>query len=186
MIPIDFTGKVALVTGVGDNDSFAWYIAKALQAAGAKLVLACHPRVVGIVESFLSRDADRDSATLIWPGGGRIRLVENLHQSAGVDRLELEGPGPGQELTIAGARLPWHVTRLGCRARRHAYRSLAAGARSQCHRRADLRAGDRPRVQAKSPHEHMTDLVRRQMPPKWPGSSFAGSSPAPPLGFCVS
>lgn len=50
-------------------------------------------------------DADRDSATLIWPGGGRIRLVESLHQPAGVDRLELEGPGPSQELTIAGARL---------------------------------------------------------------------------------
>jgi enoyl-[acyl-carrier protein] reductase I len=35
MIPIDFTGKVALVTGVGDNESFAWFIAKALNAAGA-------------------------------------------------------------------------------------------------------------------------------------------------------
>ena len=34
MIPIDLSGKVALVTGVGDNQSFAWYIAKALQAAG--------------------------------------------------------------------------------------------------------------------------------------------------------
>ena len=55
MIPIDFTGKVALVTGVGDNESFAWFISKALAAAGAKVVLACHPRVVGIVESFLTR-----------------------------------------------------------------------------------------------------------------------------------
>ena len=44
MVPINLSDKVALVTGVGDNDSFAWYIAKALQAAGAKLVLACHPR----------------------------------------------------------------------------------------------------------------------------------------------
>ena len=35
MIPIDFTGKVALVTGVGDNESFAWFISKALNAAGA-------------------------------------------------------------------------------------------------------------------------------------------------------
>ena len=30
MIPIDFSGKVALVTGVGDNESFAWFISKAL------------------------------------------------------------------------------------------------------------------------------------------------------------
>ena len=69
MIPIDFTGKVALVTGVADNDSFAWYIAKALQAAGAKLVLASHPRVVGIVESFLSRDLDRESRKLPYVDG---------------------------------------------------------------------------------------------------------------------
>ena len=62
MIPIDFKNKVALVTGVGDNDSFAWYIAKALQAAGAKVVLACHPRVVGIQQAdpFRVRDAHSD------------------------------------------------------------------------------------------------------------------------------
>jgi enoyl-[acyl-carrier protein] reductase I len=69
MIPIDFSGKVALVTGVADNDSFAWYISKALQAAGAKVVLACHPRVVGIVESFLTRDLDRESRELPYGGG---------------------------------------------------------------------------------------------------------------------
>jgi enoyl-[acyl-carrier protein] reductase I len=69
MIPIDFSGKVALVTGVADNDSFAWYISKALQAAGARLVLASHPRVVGIVESFLSRDLDRESRKLPYVGG---------------------------------------------------------------------------------------------------------------------
>ena len=28
MIPLDLTGKVALVTGVGDDMGFAWYIAK--------------------------------------------------------------------------------------------------------------------------------------------------------------
>jgi enoyl-[acyl-carrier protein] reductase I len=69
MIPIDFRGKVALVTGVADNDSFAWYISKALQAAGARLVLASHPRVVGIVESFLSRDLDRESRKLPYVDG---------------------------------------------------------------------------------------------------------------------
>lgn len=69
MIPIDFSGKVALVTGVGDNDSFAWYIAKALQAAGAKIALASHPRVVGIVESFLTRDMDAESRKLPYVGG---------------------------------------------------------------------------------------------------------------------
>ena len=69
MIPVDFTGKVALVTGVGDNDSFAWYIAKALQAAGAHIALAVHPRMMTIVDSFLTRDMDRASRELPHVGG---------------------------------------------------------------------------------------------------------------------
>lgn len=72
MIPIDLAGKVALVTGVGDNESFAWFIAKALNAAGAKIVLASHPRMVGIVESFLSREQDRESRQL--PNGGEFKV----------------------------------------------------------------------------------------------------------------
>lgn len=69
MIPIDLSGKVALVTGVGDNVGFAWFIAKALQAAGAKLLFACHPRLVGIVESILEREADADSRVLPFKAG---------------------------------------------------------------------------------------------------------------------
>ena len=53
MIPIDLSGKVALVTGVGDNDSFAWFISKALQAAGARILLAVHPRMANIVQNIL-------------------------------------------------------------------------------------------------------------------------------------
>ena len=73
MIPIDLSGKVALVTGVGDNQSFAWYIAKALQAAGAKLVFASHPRMVGIVENILERDADAESRILPY-GAGTLKV----------------------------------------------------------------------------------------------------------------
>lgn len=61
MVPIDFSGKVALVTGVGDNLSFAWYIGKALQHAGAKVVLAVHPRMLNIVENLL-KTANADDA----------------------------------------------------------------------------------------------------------------------------
>src|SRR4051794_37005791 len=53
MIPIDLSGKVALVTGVGNDLSFAWFIAKALQAAGARIVLACHPRMMNMVNTIL-------------------------------------------------------------------------------------------------------------------------------------
>jgi enoyl-[acyl-carrier protein] reductase I len=76
MIPLDLGGKVALVTGVGDNVGFAWYIAKALQAAGARLAFAIHPRLVGIVENILERDADAD--TRVLPFGAGMLKVEKV------------------------------------------------------------------------------------------------------------
>lgn len=85
-VPIDLTNKVALVTGVGDNESFAWFISKALKAAGAKVVLACHPRVVGIVESFLTREADRDSRLLPY-GGGELTVEKVLACDASFDSM---------------------------------------------------------------------------------------------------
>src|SRR5947208_13995383 len=69
MIPLDLSGKLALITGVGDNVGFAWYIAKALQAAGARLVFACHPRLMGIGENILERDADADTRVLPFGAG---------------------------------------------------------------------------------------------------------------------
>lgn len=73
MIPIDLSGKVALVTGVGDNQSFAWFIAKALQAAGAKLVFASHPRMVNIVKNLLESDRADDVEARKIPGGGELK-----------------------------------------------------------------------------------------------------------------
>ncbi len=69
MIPLDLSGKVALVTGVGDNVGFAWHIAKALQAAGSRLVFACHPRLVNIVESILKSDKPDDVESRVLPFG---------------------------------------------------------------------------------------------------------------------
>ncbi len=69
MIPIDFSGKVALVTGVGDNMSFAWYIGKALQHAGAKVVLAVHPRMLDIVENLLKSAHAEDAEKRKLPDG---------------------------------------------------------------------------------------------------------------------
>src|SRR5712692_7493039 len=76
MIPLDLSGKLALVTGVGDNVGFAWYIAKALGAAGARLVFACHPRLLGIVQNILERDADADTRVLPFNAG--MLKVEKL------------------------------------------------------------------------------------------------------------
>src|SRR5579864_8809968 len=78
MIPIDLSGKVALVTGVGDNDSFAWFIAKSLQAAGARLVFAVHPRMIRIVEGFLNGDAPDDVASRRLPHGAGSLTVEKV------------------------------------------------------------------------------------------------------------
>lgn len=78
MIAIDLSGKVALVTGVGDNESFAWFIAKALQAAGARLIFAVHPRMIRIVEGFLSGSAADDIESRKLPFGAGSLTVEKL------------------------------------------------------------------------------------------------------------
>jgi len=50
-------------------------------------------------------DVDDGGVSLVWTGGGRIRLEEDRTADPGIDRLELEGPGPARDLTIAGARV---------------------------------------------------------------------------------
>src|SRR5262245_54819045 len=78
MIPLDLSGKVALVTGVGDNESFAWFISKALRAAGARLVWAVHPRMTRIVEGFLTSDKEDDRASRVLPFGRGSLTVEKV------------------------------------------------------------------------------------------------------------
>jgi enoyl-[acyl-carrier protein] reductase I len=86
MIPLDLSGRVALVTGVGDNMGFAWYIAKALQAAGARLLLSCHPRLIGIVENILERDQDADTRVLPF-GAGMLKVDKVLACDVSFDTL---------------------------------------------------------------------------------------------------
>jgi enoyl-[acyl-carrier protein] reductase I len=86
MIPIDFSGKIALVTGVGDNEGFAWHIAKALQAAGARIVLAVHPRLVNIVESIMTRDQDAESRILPF-GAGSLKVEKILPCDVSYDTM---------------------------------------------------------------------------------------------------
>jgi enoyl-[acyl-carrier protein] reductase I len=89
MIPINLEGKVALVTGVGDNESFAWFISKALQAAGARLVLAVHPRMIRIVEGFLIGEAPEDVKSRELPhGAGSLRVEKLLPCDVAYDTLE--------------------------------------------------------------------------------------------------
>jgi enoyl-[acyl-carrier protein] reductase I len=87
MVAIDLSGKVALVTGVGDNESFAWFIAKALGAAGARLVFSCHPRFMGIVQSIMERDADAESRILPY-GAGNLRVERILPCDVSFDTMD--------------------------------------------------------------------------------------------------
>ncbi|HEV3145809.1 MAG TPA: SDR family oxidoreductase [Gemmataceae bacterium] len=86
MIPINLETKIALITGVGDNEGFAWYIAKALQAAGAKIVFACHPRLVNIVESIMTRDQDAESRELPF-GAGSLKVEKILPCDVSYDTM---------------------------------------------------------------------------------------------------
>ncbi len=89
MIPIDLSGKVALVTGVGDNQSFAWFIAKGLQAAGARLVFASHPRMVNIVNNLLESDKPDDAEARILPyGAGTLKAEKVLACDVSFDSME--------------------------------------------------------------------------------------------------
>lgn len=87
MIPLDLSGKIALVTGVGDNDSFAWYIAKALQAAGARLIFSVHPRMVTIVQSFLEREMDAESRVLPY-GAGTLTVEKVIPCDVSFDTMD--------------------------------------------------------------------------------------------------
>lgn len=73
MVGIDLTGKNALVTGVSDDGGFGWAIAKALQAAGAKVYLACHPRVTNIVSMLMRRPGTAESRKLPHGADGELK-----------------------------------------------------------------------------------------------------------------
>lgn len=89
MIPIDLSGKVALVTGVGDNQSFAWFIAKGLQAAGARLIFASHPRMVNIVGNLLESDKPDDAAARVLPyGAGNLKPEKVLACDVSFDSMD--------------------------------------------------------------------------------------------------
>jgi enoyl-[acyl-carrier protein] reductase I len=89
MISLDLSGKLALVTGVGDNESFAWFIAKALQAAGARLVFAVHPRMIRIVEGILGSDNPDDIASRVLPyGAGNLKVEKVLPCDVSYDTMD--------------------------------------------------------------------------------------------------
>jgi enoyl-[acyl-carrier protein] reductase I len=87
MLPIDLSGKRALVTGVGDDSGFAWMITKYLNAAGADIVLAAQPNRMGILERLLVRTG-KEVLQLPGPQGGELKVEEILPLDVTYDNLD--------------------------------------------------------------------------------------------------
>lgn len=88
MVGIDLSGKNAFVTGVADDGGFGWAIAKALKAAGAKVWLASHPRVTGLVGLILRRTGSAASRALPYGVEGEFQPDGIIGCDVAYDTLE--------------------------------------------------------------------------------------------------
>jgi enoyl-[acyl-carrier protein] reductase I len=76
MLPIDMTGKRALVAGVSDDGGFGFAIAKSLAEAGATICLGSWPPALGIFTKLLERGKMEDSMRL---ANGRKLEFERIY-----------------------------------------------------------------------------------------------------------
>lgn len=77
MLPIDLRGKKAVVTGIGDDQGFGFWIAKALYEAGAEIIAAVWPPILNVFQqslklgkfdsSLLCKDGRRLEFSAIYP-----------------------------------------------------------------------------------------------------------------------
>ncbi|MCA9551263.1 MAG: SDR family oxidoreductase [Myxococcales bacterium] len=110
MMKLDLTGKNAFVTGVADDGGFGWAIAKSLQAAGANVYLASHPRVLGIVKRILERDKNAESRKLPYGAEGELApkaligcdVEFDTAEDIPAERREVKGYRE-EDVSIAGA-----------------------------------------------------------------------------------
>ncbi|MGB5812616.1 MAG: enoyl-[acyl-carrier-protein] reductase [Polyangiales bacterium] len=86
MLPIDLTGKRALVAGVADDGGFGFAISKALASAGATVCVGTWPPALGIFETLLRRG--KLDASLALPGGGQLEFERIYPLDAEYDTLE--------------------------------------------------------------------------------------------------
>jgi enoyl-[acyl-carrier protein] reductase I len=83
---IDLSGKTALVTGVADNVGFGWHIAKVLASHNADIILSSHPRVISIIDRFLTKDKYKDSRQLL--NGGEFKPKTVIPCDLAIDKEE--------------------------------------------------------------------------------------------------
>ncbi len=86
MLPIDLTGKRALVAGVADDAGFGFAIAKALAEAGATICLGTWPPALNIFQNLLERGKMDASMTLA--NGDKLAFERIYPLDAAYDTLE--------------------------------------------------------------------------------------------------
>jgi len=85
MLPIDLSGKRALVAGVADDAGFGFAIAKALAQAGATVCVATWPPALNIFLNLLERGKLDESRTL--PDGSRFSFERIYPLDAAYDTM---------------------------------------------------------------------------------------------------
>ena len=86
MLPIDLTGKRALVAGVADDAGYGFAIAKSLAEAGAKVCAGTWPPALNIFENLLRRGKIDESRKLAR--GGMLEFERIYPLDAAFDTLE--------------------------------------------------------------------------------------------------
>src|SRR5205085_6549613 len=76
MLPIDLTGKRALVAGVADDAGFGFAIAKALAEAGATICVGTWPPALKIFQNLLERGKMDESRKL---SNGKLLEFEKIY-----------------------------------------------------------------------------------------------------------
>lgn len=72
MLPIDLSGRRALVAGVADDGGYGFYIAKSLAQAGAKVSVATWPPALTIFRNLIERGKIDESRTM--PDGSKLEF----------------------------------------------------------------------------------------------------------------
>jgi enoyl-[acyl-carrier protein] reductase I len=85
MLPIDLSGKRALVAGVADDAGFGFAIAKALAEAGASVMVGTWPPALKIFQNLLERGKMDESRTLA--NGTRFEFEKVYPLDAAFDTL---------------------------------------------------------------------------------------------------
>lgn len=86
MLPIDLSGKRALVAGVADDNGFGWAIAKALATAGASVCVATWPPALNIFLNLLERG--KIDASRMMPDGSLLTFERIYPLDAVYDSLD--------------------------------------------------------------------------------------------------